>query len=223
MITKETLDGYIRKRCAALGFSISDLSRLTGLSRQTLHSLAQVPHTMPTLPTLICLADALHVHPMRLVHLVFEDGVTPVQRQGRQRCNDHSVFVADVTFADGALVLPNQHFTKTWELQNVGKLAWQGRFLQCMDEDVLVYSRSGEVLRLAHNLRPAQTRVPVPDTRPGELVRISVDFTAPEPPGTVLSYWKSAFADGSLCFPQSRGLWVKVRVTSMASGAQEER
>jgi hypothetical protein len=223
MTTKETLDGYIRKRCVVLGISRSDLSRLTGLSRQTLHSLADVPRTMPTLPTLISLADTLKVHPVRLVHLVFDDGVLPAQMQGRQRRNDNSVFVADVTFEDGALVVPNQRFTKTWELQNVGKVAWVGRYLQCMDEDVVVYTRSGEVLSLAHNLQPAHTRVPVPDTRPGELVRVSVDFTAPDPPGTVLSYWKSTFADGSLCFPQSRGLWVKVRVTSMALGAQVER
>ena len=223
MTNNENLDGYIRKRCATLGLSMSDLSRLTGLSRQTLHSLAQVPHKMPTLPTLICLADTLKVHPLRLVHLVFDEGGLPAQMQGRQRRNDNSVFVADVTFADGALVMPNQRFTKTWELQNVGKVPWQGRHLQCMDEEVLVYTRSGEVLRLAHNLRPALTCVPVPNTMPGELVQVSVDFTAPEPPGTVLSYWKSTFADGSLCFPKSRGLWVKVRVTSMASGAIEER
>jgi transcriptional regulator with XRE-family HTH domain len=223
MPNKETLDGYIRKRCLTLGISMSDLSRLSGLSRQTLHSLAQVPHKMPALPTLIGLADTLKVHPLRLVHLVFSDGGLPAHVPGRQRRNDHSVFVADVTFADGALVMPNQRFTKTWELQNVGKVAWIGRTLQCLDEEVQVSTRAGEVLRLAHNLCPAQTCVPVPDTLPGELVQISVDFTAPEPPGTVLSYWKSTFADGSLCFPKSRGLWVKVRVTSMAFGALQER
>lgn len=220
---KETLDGYVRQRCAEIGLSLSDLSRSTGLSRQTLHSLAQVPQKMPSLQTLIALADTLKIHPMRLVHLAFEDAAVPPLPLGRQRRNDHSAFVADVTYADGALVLPHQRFTKTWELQNVGKVAWTGRYLQCMDEEILVYARSGEVLTLAHNLRPDQTRVPVPDTLPGEMVQVSVEFTAPEPPGTVLSYWKSAFADGSLCFPKSRGLWAKVRVTSMARGAHEER
>jgi transcriptional regulator with XRE-family HTH domain len=220
---KETLDSYVRKRSQEIGLTSSELARKTGLSRQTLHSLLQVPDKMPSLQTLMCLADTLRIHPMRLVHLAFEGAAFAPLSEGRQRRNDHSVFVGDVTYADGALVLPKQHFTKTWELQNVGKVAWQGRYLQCMDEEVLVYTRLGEVLKIAHNLRPDQTRVPVPDTMPGELVQVSVDFTAPEPPGTVLSYWKSVFEDGSQCFPKSRGLWVKVRVTSMAQGANEER
>lgn len=220
---KETLDSYVRKRCIEIGISSSELARKTGLSRQTLHSLAFVPKKMPSIQTLVGLADALRIHPMRLVHLAVEGAIPPASSSSHPKRHDQSVFVADVTYADGALVLPNQRFTKTWELQNVGKVPWVGRYLQCMDEEILVYGKIGEALHIANNLLPAATRVPVPDTMPGQLVQVSVDFTAPEPPGTVLSYWKSVFEDGGLCFPQSRGLWVKVRVTSMAQGALEER
>lgn len=201
----------------------SELSRLTGVSRQTLLSLAQVPNKMPSLQTLVSLAEALKVHPLRLVHLVIE--VAPHHRTvANQRShNDQSVFVRDVNYEDGTRVLPGQRFVKTWELQNVGKVPWEGRLLQCMDEEIVVCTRTGETLHLAHNLQPTHTRVAVPTTRPGDLVQVSVEFTAPEPPGTVLSYWKSTFANGALCFPKSRGVWVKVQVTSMSPGAAELR
>lgn len=221
---RPTLDAYIRSRCAELGLSQSQLARQTGLSRQTLHSLAQLPSKLPALQTLVSLAEALKVHPLRLVHLVFDE-VPMVRGIGhtQHKAMDRSVFVRDVSYADGALVLPGQRFCKTWELQNLGTQPWEGRFLQCMDEDIMVYARSGETLHLAHNLIPSHSRVPVPTTAPGDLVQISVEFTAPEPPGTVLSYWKSVFADGQLCFPESRGLWVKVQITSMANEAVEKR
>ena len=220
---KEPLDSYIRQRCTELDMTQSELSRLTGVSRQTLLSLAQVPDKMPSLQTLVGLAEALKVHPLRLVHLVI-DAVPQHRTVAKQRSrNDQSVFVRDVTFEDGERVLSGQRFVKTWELQNVGKVPWEGRFLQCMDEEIVVYSRTGETLHLAHNLRPTHTRVPVPTTLPGDLVQVSVEFTAPDLPGTVLSYWKSTFTDGSLCFPKSRGVWVKVCVTSMAQGAHAER
>jgi len=135
---KDTLNNYIRRRCNDLDLSMSDLARITGLSRQTLHSLSQVPMKMPSLPTLLTLANALKVHPLRLVHLVFDESALPVLNQRRQSRNDQSVFLRDVTYADGALVLPGQRFVKTWEMQNIGKVPWKDRFLQCMDEEIVV-------------------------------------------------------------------------------------
>jgi transcriptional regulator with XRE-family HTH domain len=213
---KHSLDSYVRERCNTLNISLAELSRTTGLSRQTLHTLASVPRKLPSLQTIVTLAEALRVHPLHLVHLVLDE--TPKHRTvaSKGMRHDQSAFVRDVTFEDGAQVLSGQRFVKTWELHNVGKVAWEGRFLQCMDEDIVVHSRQGEVLTIAHNLHPTVPRVAVPHTEPGQLVQVSVEFTAPKPPGTVLSYWKSTFADGRLCFPKSPGVWVKVRVISMA-------
>ncbi len=219
----ETLDHYIRIRAKELGLNLSEVCRRAGLSRQTLYALAAVPDKLPALQTIVSLADVLQVHPLRLLNLVFDTQPT-VRKVPRQRVrSDHSAFIRDVTFPDGALVLPGQRFTKTWELQNVGRVPWEGRFLQCMDEEIVVYARSGETLTLAHNLVPATTRIPVPPTPPGATVQLSVNFHAPEPAGTVLSYWKSVFADGTVCFPESQGLWVKVRVSTLTSGAYGER
>jgi hypothetical protein len=67
---------------------------------------------------------------------------------------------------------------------------------------------------IAQRLRPAVRRVAVPYTPPGAIVELSVDFKAPPTPGTCVSYWKSHFADGKLCFPTSVGLSCCVRVIS---------
>lgn len=89
------------------------------------------------------------------------------------------------------------------------------RRLVCMDDDVIVQTKAGEELRIAQRLLPDTPWVPVPTTLPGATVRISVRLTAPDVPGSMLSYWKLAHSDGSLCFPNSRGVWVKVHVTTL--------
>ena len=213
----ETLAGYIRSRAKELGLSLREMCRLAKISPQTFYSLSG---RLPDLQTVVALADVLQVHPLRLLHLVFEAVPIKPQVASRHKRGDQSAFVRDVSIPDGALVLPGHRFTKTWELQNVGAVPWEGRYLQCMDEEIEVYNtRSGETLNVAHNLVPTTTRIAVPHTKPGKTVQLSVDFTAPKPPGTVLSYWKSVFADGSLCFPESEGVWVKVRVSTMTTGA----
>lgn len=214
----ETFDTYVRGRSKDLGLSLAELCRRAGMSRQTLYSLGEAGAKLPNLNTVVALAGVLEVHPMRLLHLLFD--AAPVHPRARSaNRGDRSGFVRDVTYADGELVLPGDRFTKTWELQNVGTVPWEGRFLDCQDEELLVYQRTGEVLHLAGNLMPTTTRVAVPDTAPGEKAQISMRFTAPGTPGTVLSYWKMAFTDGSFCFPPARGVWVKVRVSNLARAA----
>ena len=60
----ETLASYVIQRTAALGLSGSALCRTAQISRQTLHTLLNAPDKMPTLPTLLALANALQVHPV---------------------------------------------------------------------------------------------------------------------------------------------------------------
>ena len=85
----------------------------------------------------------------------------------------------------------------------------------------MVTTRAGERLKIADGLRPTAMRVAVPTTEPGAVVKLTVEFTAPTTPGTFLSYWKSVYADGTQCFPKAQGLSVKVRVSTMATGAFE--
>ena len=217
-----TLDAYLAERMRSLEISQSELCRRAGISRQTLHTLNSMPNKLPSLPTVMAIAGALQVHPIRLLQIICDQQASsPNGTQPRQRRGDRSAFVRDVSFPDGELVMPGQRFVKTWELQNVGQMVWQGRLLRCMDEEMVVYSRSGEILRLAQPLQPVVPQVPVPTTQPGETVQLSVEFTAPNSPGTVLSYWKMVFADGALCYPAARGVWVKVLVTALAAAGSE--
>ena len=220
---KETLDSYIRSRANALGLSLTAVCQQAKLSRQTLYSLTQIPHRLPDLQTIVVLADVLNVHPLRLLHLVFDDVplAAPLQRASKR--GDHSAFVTDVTCPDGSLVLVAQRFSKTWELQNAGNIAWENRSLRCIDDEIVVYTRTGETLMIANSLVPDSKQVPIPYTKPGDKVQITVEFTAPSQPCTVISYWKSVFENGDQCFPKNVGVWAQVRVTGIVASAYATR
>lgn len=216
------LGRYLRARAKERGLSMAELARSSGKSRQTLHTLSQEGARLPELQTLIDLALVLGVHPLRLIHLVFEDVKLPSgQARSHALRGDKSIFLTDVTIPDGTVVMVGSSFTKTWEVQNVGTVAWEGRELRCMDEEIIITTRQGEELRVSEGLKPATMCIPVPFTPAGGIVRMSVDFTAPTLPCTCVSYWKSFFADGTPCFPESVGLTCKVRVLSMKSATAQ--
>jgi transcriptional regulator with XRE-family HTH domain len=219
----EQLHLYLRQRSQSLGMTLSEVGRRAGLSRQTLYALSQAPQKLPALQTIVALAEVLDVHPLRLLQALFDESPQARPSVATASPRDQSAFVQDVTFPDGSLVFPGQRFVKVWEVQNMGEVPWSGRYLQCVDDDVVVYNRNGQELVLANPLVPATARIEVPHTEPGQTVHLAVEFTAPTTPGTVLSYWKSKFPDGTLCFPAALGLWVKVRVSSLATCATEMR
>lgn len=211
------LEIYIRQRSRQLNQSLAEICRLAGISRQTLYECWQ-GEKLPSLNTLSSLAWALQVHPMRLLHMVFEKTTLPREAPPYTQ-GDCSAFIRDVTHPDGDLVQAGARFHKVWALQNVGSLPWTDRFLSCQDDEVVVFTKSGEVLDLAPCLRPDLISIPVPETAPGDTVELGVTFTAPDAPGTMLSYWKMTWANGTHCFPEARGVWVKVTVVTPATAA----
>ena len=211
---KESLRSYIQTRANQQGLSLSEVCLRANISRQTLYSLHQVPEKLPALKTIVSLASVLGVHPIKLLKLIFDDLPLGPQVKRSTAKYDKSAFIQE-TIPDGTLVLFGQRFTKTWEVQNVGRVAWENRYLQCMDESISVYTNAGVRLPIADNLVPEHTRIPVPYTEPGAIVQLTVNFTAPNSPGTFISYWKSVFEDGSLCLPKAQGLSVRVRVSSL--------
>lgn len=210
----QTLDGYIRQRCRALELTATELCARAGISRQTLHGLGRAPQRLPALTTVVAVAAVLKVHPLSLLQFMFGD---PAQlpTSAATPPADGCALVRDVTVPDGELVMAGQQFVKTWELQNVGHTTWVDRYLACMDEEITVLSRRGAETTIAAPLRPHAPRIAIPPTEPGETVQLSMHFTAPRLPGTVMSYWKACFADGTLCFPQAVGVWVKIQVASV--------
>jgi len=220
---KETLELFIRQRCRELGMSMSQLCREADISRQTLYELWKKKKnaSYPSLNVVVNLAHCLKVHPIRILQFVFHQESHPETAQPIS--GDRSAFVADVTYPDGARVLTESQFTKTWTLQNVGEVPWEDRALACQDTNLTILTPTGDQLNLAESLTPSSTWIPLPIVKPGETLDISVDFTAPRYPGTVISYWKMVNKDGSYCFEESKGLWVKVQVESPANYALADR
>lgn len=102
----------------------------------------------------------------------------------------------DVTVPDGTVFHVGDHFVKTWRLNNLGEIPWDGRFLQAFGDTDYVCS--------------SPDRVPIPHTEPGELVDVSVPVTAKRP-GHCRVEWKMVDARGRLFFPsQKRGVFYDV-------------
>ncbi|MFO1327843.1 MAG: NBR1-Ig-like domain-containing protein [Rubrivivax sp.] len=210
------LGRFLRTRASELRMTLAEVARLAGVSRQTLYSMSRTGQ-LPEMQSLVNLSTALEVHPLKLMQLVFEDYPLPVRTQNRQRQRgDQTIFLQDVTIPDGALVMAGSRFTKVWEVQNVGTEAWVDRYLACMDDQIDVRAvHSGERMPVIAQLVPVERRIAVPSTPPGAVVRLAVEFVAPAIPATCVSYWKSVYADGSLCFPEAVGLSCLVRVVTM--------
>ncbi|MEU3765380.1 NBR1-Ig-like domain-containing protein [Amycolatopsis keratiniphila] len=113
---------------------------------------------------------------------------------------DASEFVADVTVPDGSEVAAGSVFVKTWEFRNAGTVGWIGRYLV----------RAGSFGNPGECATPE--RVPVPQTAPGERVRVSVEVRAPDRPGHCQVYWKMADEQGHILLPNARAVFFSVRV-----------
>jgi hypothetical protein len=87
---------------------------------------------------------------------------------------DLASFIKDVTVADGTEFEPNENFTKTWQLENIGTCTWSGYTLVFDSGDAM----SG----------PAS--LPVGSVSPGQEVDLSVDLKAPGSDGSYRGYWR---------------------------------
>lgn len=115
-------------------------------------------------------------------------------------------FIDDITYEDGSVVRPGAKFRKVWEVQNVGTIAWRGRYLQRIDTPGETDCRS-------------TSRIPIADTRPGERRRIAVTVTAPSTaPTTCKVRWKMVDASGRQSFPSAPPLFYQVYVGEVAEG-----
>ncbi|HSO27414.1 MAG TPA: NBR1-Ig-like domain-containing protein [Anaerolineales bacterium] len=100
---------------------------------------------------------------------------------GAPATGDRAEFVADVTVPDGEGFNPNESFTKTWRLQNVGTTTWTNAFS-------LVFVSGAPMGGTSVNLPQ--------EVAPNGTVDISVNLTAPADPGNYRGYWSLQNADG---------------------------
>jgi hypothetical protein len=98
-------------------------------------------------------------------------------------CVLDAVFVDDVTIPDDAVIGAGAAFTKTWRVQNTGTCDWSGNVF-------LVFQQGTPMTEKA--------KIPVPPTKAGDTVDISVNMTAPTVAGTHFGIWQLQSADGKL-------------------------
>lgn len=114
---------------------------------------------------------------------------------------DQAEFIADVTIPDGTQLSPNQAFTKTWRLKNIGTCLWTSNY-------AMVFS-GGETMN-----SPTSQFFPG-NVMPGETMDISVNLQAPTVPDHYRANWKLKNAAGVLfgVIQQPEGLfWVDIVV-----------
>lgn len=97
----------------------------------------------------------------------------------------------------------------------MGTEPWINRRLICVDENLTVNSVRTDLRehqdRLV-GLVPTESAIDVPLTLPQEHVILTVEFTAPNYPGTMISHWKMVDEQGEFLFPNSLGIFCKVQV-----------
>jgi len=91
-------------------------------------------------------------------------------------CDNHMVFLLDVTVPDGSVFAPGEQIDKVWQVRNEGTCSWGGGYTIGLEE--------GPPLGLL-------IRHEIPETLPGESAQIQVSFTAPEAPGNYRSSWRA--------------------------------
>ena len=107
----------------------------------------------------------------------------------------------DVSIPDGTKLIPEQTFSKTWRLQNVGTCTWTRLF-------TLVFF-SG------NSLNAIQTQALLDEVEPGEMVDITVEMEAPAKTGVYQSNWMLSDQNGELFGIGPNGdapFWVKIEV-----------
>lgn len=112
---------------------------------------------------------------------------------------DSTLFIKDVTIPDGSVLPINTRFEKTWRVKNTGSVVWKDRYLMRV-------TPQSDLICSSPNF------VPIPETKPGQTVDITVTFTTPRVPGTCKTIWKSADKLGNLHFPKMHGLFSFVQV-----------
>lgn len=101
---------------------------------------------------------------------------TPMPATATPPCENDLVFMQDLTVPDGQHFLAGQPVIKTWQVRNDGSCAW-GR---------------GYSLRLVDGIAMgAIDRQALPEAVPGDVIPITIQFTAPQQAGTYRSAWKA--------------------------------
>lgn len=220
-----SMQALVLRRSRELGKSLTAIAKDAGISRSYLYGLTSGQSKDPSIRLLINLARAIEVSPLLLFRHFADLIGTPAKGPSTAPTNravgvadrgDIAVFNSDVTTPDHAVVLPGEAFKKVWEIQNVGNTPWRNRKLVRVDGEYVIARRvpgtdSLDIILNAH-LSSLYREVPIPETLPGQPVRIEVDFAAPTEICTVASIWRIEDEHGMPCYGKAFILHVVVTV-----------
>jgi hypothetical protein len=131
----------------------------------------------------------------------------PTVTQTPLPCN-WAQFVSDVTVVDNWETTPNDHFTKTWRLRNIGSCTWTSGYSLVFDH--------GDQMNA-----PAAQQLTAGTVAPGATVDVSVELLSPAAAGTYQGYFKLRASDSTI-FGIGAGantaFWVKIVVTAAPGG-----
>jgi len=113
-------------------------------------------------------------------------------------CNRAS-FVQDVTVPDNTAFDPNENFTKTWRLRNVGSCTWTSGYSLVFD--------SGDLMG-----GPASQQLTNGTVAPNQTIDVSVDLKAPASNGTYKGNWRLREPGGTLFALSTGPFWVQIKV-----------
>lgn len=105
---------------------------------------------------------------------------------------DSSEFAGDITIPDCTPQERGQSVVKTWAFENTGDVEWTDRFLHRINAD-----EGSARCR-------APERVAIPDTEPGETVRVSVTIATPDAEVMCFGRWMQTDREGNFTFPEQR-------------------
>ena len=92
------------------------------------------------------------------------------------QCKNNATLVKHVTMPEATPWQPNQTFTKTWQIQNVGSCAWSSKYQ-------LVHAQNERMATVGNIALPATIL-------PGQSVDLTVAMTAPTTPGNHSGQWQ---------------------------------
>jgi hypothetical protein len=97
---------------------------------------------------------------------------------------DKADFITDVSIPDGTNLSPNENFTKTWRLKNIGTCSWTPSYS--------IVPGGGDVMG------GPTSQALTGNVNPGDTVDISINLKAPASDGNYRGYWKLRNASGVL-------------------------
>jgi hypothetical protein len=129
---------------------------------------------------------------------------TPTSTTPPQACNK-AQFISDVNYPDGAIVIINANFTKTWRLQNTGTCDWTSGYK--------IIFNSGDRIGA-----PDETVLTTGNIPSGATADISVDLKAPGTVGNYKGYFKLKSPDNVVFGIGNSGadaFWVEINADKL--------